>query len=96
MLKDENGFPRRSRLDLCEAAEKAIYDAMQEVEKLGADERLTNAVVKLSEAKDLVSDYIDEKKAKEPEANETTSFEPGGDDEEDTGGSNPPPNKERP
>lgn len=94
MLKDDNGFPRRSRLDLCEAAEKIIYDAMQEVEKLGADERLTNAIVKLSEAKDLVSDFIDEKKSKGIETNET-SFDPA-DDGDDTGGSAPPPNKERP
>lgn len=76
MLKDENGFPRRSRLDLCEPAEKAIYDAMQEVEKIGADERLTNAVVKLQEAKELVSDYIDEKKSA---TNASTSEGGGGD-----------------
>lgn len=52
-------FPRRSRLDLMVPAEKAIHDAMQEVEKAGADTRLTNAVVKLAEAKDWVADYID-------------------------------------
>lgn len=40
-------------------AEKAIYDAMQEVEKVGADTRLTDAVVKLTEAKELVANYID-------------------------------------
>lgn len=89
MLKDENGFPRRSRLDLCEPAELAIYNAIQEVEKAGADERLTNAIIKLQEAKELVSDYIDEKKSA---ANENI-IEPGADD---TGGSAPPPNKERP
>lgn len=82
MLKDENGFPRRSRLDLCEPAEKAIYDAVQEIEKLGADERLTNAVIKLAEARELVSDYIDEKKV----AASTT------DDTEDGGGGNHPSN----
>lgn len=84
MLKDENGIPRRRRLDLCEPAEKAIYDAAQEVEKLGADERLTKAVIKLAEARELVADYIDEKKSKEPETSET-SFEPGGDEEEEGG-----------
>lgn len=92
MLKDENGFPRRSRLDLCEAAEKIIYDAIQEVEKLGADVRLTNAVVKLSEAKDLVSDFIDEQISNRVQTNETTNDS----DSDDTGGSAPPPNKERP
>lgn len=90
MILDENGFPRRSRLDLCEPSEKAIYDAMQEVEKIGADERLTNAIIKLQEAKELVSDYIDEKKSA---ANENI-IDPAADD--DTGGSAPPPNKERP
>ncbi len=93
MLKDENGFPRRSRLDLCEPSEKAIYDATQEVEKLGADERLTNAVVKLSEARELVSDYIDEiKSSKISTVNDATDDPTDG----DTGGSNPPPSKERP
>lgn len=80
MLKDENGFPRRSRLDLCEPAEKIIYDAAQEVEKLGADERLTNAIIKLAEARELVSDFIDEKKSSEIQAtNEPASDEEGGD-----------------
>lgn len=83
MLKDENGFPRRSRLDLCEPAEKILYDAMQEIEKLGADERLTNAVIKLAEARELVSDYIDEKKA----AASTTD-----DPADDGGGGNHPSN----
>lgn len=54
--------PRRIRLDLMEPAEKAIQDAMQEVEKLPADPKLTDAVVLLSQAKDLVSDFIDTKK----------------------------------
>lgn len=40
-------------------AEKAIHEAMQEVEKVGADIRLTNAIVKLGEAKELVADFID-------------------------------------
>jgi len=54
-----NEIPRRNRIDLCEPSEIAIYNAMYEVEKLGADERLTDAIVKLNEAKELVSDYID-------------------------------------
>jgi len=32
-----NEIPRRNRLDLNTPAEKAIYDAIQEVEKAGAD-----------------------------------------------------------
>ena len=54
-----NDFPRRNRLDLNTPAEKAIYDAIQEVEKVGADTRLTGAVIKLSEARNLVADFID-------------------------------------
>lgn len=52
-------IPRRNRLDLNMPAELAIYEAIQEVEKLPADVRLTNAVIKLQEAKELVSDFID-------------------------------------
>lgn len=55
----DNEIPRRKRLDLNVPAEKAIYDAMQEVEKLPADVRLTEAVILLTKAKDLVSDFVD-------------------------------------
>lgn len=51
--------PRRIRLDLNNAAELAIHNAIQEVEKLGADIRLTNAVIKLQQAKEDVSNYVD-------------------------------------
>lgn len=49
-------FPR-SCVDLLTPVEKAIFDAIQEVEKIGADEKLTDAINLLSKAKDLVSDY---------------------------------------
>lgn len=52
---------RRNKLYENTSAEKAIYDAMQEVEKVGADVRLTEAVMLLAKAKDLVADYVDEK-----------------------------------
>lgn len=52
-------LPRRNSLDKNVPAEKAIYDAMQEIEKLDADVRLTEAITLLSKAKDLVSDYVD-------------------------------------
>jgi hypothetical protein len=58
-MKTENEIPRRMRLDLKRPAELAIYNAMQEVEKIGADIRLTEAITLLSKAKDLVSDFID-------------------------------------
>ena len=51
---------RRHRADLWTPAETAIYNAMQEIEKAGADIRLTHAQIKLTEAKNLVADYVDE------------------------------------
>lgn len=53
-------FPRRNQLDKCTPAELAIFNAMSEVEKAGADSNLTAAIIKLQEAKELVSDYVDE------------------------------------
>lgn len=60
MDRTENQFPRRARLDLMSPAEKAIYNATQAVEAMPPDVRLTNAVVKLSEAQHLVADFVDE------------------------------------
>jgi len=53
-------IPRRIRLDLMTPAELAITKAIEEVEKAGADVRLTNAVIKLSAARDHVADFIDQ------------------------------------
>jgi membrane-bound inhibitor of C-type lysozyme len=50
---------RRNRLDLMHPAERIIFDAMQAIEKLPADTRLTDAQIHLTKAKDLVSDYLD-------------------------------------
>ena len=52
-------FPRRNQLDKCTPAELAIYDAIQKVEKVGADVGLTMAIMKLHEARELVADFID-------------------------------------
>ncbi len=52
---------RRYRIDLHSSAEIAIRTACLEVEKLGADERLTNAVELLQKAQNLVSDVMDER-----------------------------------
>lgn len=54
-----NGIPRRADLSLNTSSELAIYNAMQEVEKVGADIKLTQSIILLQQAKDLVSDYID-------------------------------------
>lgn len=51
--------PRRNRLDLNTPAELAIYNAMQEVENVGADAKLTEAVILLSKARELIADYVD-------------------------------------
>lgn len=52
---------RKNTLCFNVKAELAIYNAMQEVETLEADTRLTDAVILLAKAKDLVSEYVDEK-----------------------------------
>lgn len=60
-LMEQNETPRRVRMDLWTPAEKAIYDAMQEVEKAGPDVRLTDAVILLKQAMDKVGDFVDGK-----------------------------------
>jgi hypothetical protein len=52
-------IPRRNCLNLRTRTELAIDEAIAEVEQLAPDVRLTNAIVKLTEARTLVSDYID-------------------------------------
>jgi len=62
MKREELNTPkmlRRVRLDLNTPAEMAIFKAMQEVEKAGADVRLTEATMLLAKAKDCVADFID-------------------------------------
>lgn len=53
--------PRKNRLDLNIPAEMAIYNAIQEVEKLGAAPKLTEVVEMLSNSKELLSEYVDSK-----------------------------------
>jgi hypothetical protein len=69
MEKDEQP-PRRIRMDLWSPAEKAIGNAVQEVEKMAADVRLTNAVILLLKARDLVADFIDNIESPSPEVGE--------------------------
>ena len=56
-----NDFPRRSQLELMTPAEIAIREAIIEVEKVGADVLLTEAVILLGNAQNKVADYIDNK-----------------------------------
>jgi hypothetical protein len=51
--------PRRADMRRWTAAEKAIYDALQAVEAMPADVRLTDAVTLLGAAKDSIADFID-------------------------------------
>lgn len=55
----DKNIPRRNRLDLNTPSEIAISNAMKEVEKAGAHPDLTEVVILLSKAKDLLSDYVD-------------------------------------
>lgn len=63
MMVLKSGIGRRARIDLSTPAEIAIRNAMREVEKMSADTRLTNAVIKLQEAFNHVADYIDDQMA---------------------------------
>lgn len=56
---DGTEFPRRARLDFNVIAEHSIREAVEAVEDLGADVKLTEAVVLLGKARDLVADYVD-------------------------------------
>jgi len=62
IIPKEEPKPRRNKLWLNTQAELAIFNAIQEVETVGADVRLTEIVIMLGQAKDLLSDYIDNTK----------------------------------
>jgi len=55
---------RRADINRMTPAELKIHEAIVEVEKLGADERLTDAVVSLSDAQKKVSEFIDDPERK--------------------------------
>jgi hypothetical protein len=56
---NRGAVPRRNRLDRCTPAELAIYAAMDAVEALPADVRLTEAVALLRQARERVADFVD-------------------------------------
>lgn len=62
----KNEIPRRCQTDQWTPAERAIQAAVDEVEQMGADERLTRAVVLLGEARSAVADFVDATPEKEP------------------------------
>jgi len=53
-------FPRRNKLYECTPSELAISKAIEEVEKIGAHVKLTEVIIKLIEARELVSDFTDD------------------------------------
>ena len=55
------GMPRRNDLLLNIPAELRIRDAMDAVERIEWNEKLTQAGRKLEEALNLVADFVDEK-----------------------------------
>ena len=52
-------FPRRNDLQRLKPAELAIYNAMQMVEEMSCDTRLTDVQIKLDEARNLLANYIE-------------------------------------
>ena len=54
-----NEWPRRSKVYEFSVGEKAIYDAIQVVETMGADPLLTDAINLLHEAQEKVADFVD-------------------------------------
>lgn len=59
MHKQNTDSARRHDLTRWTPAERAINDAVQEVEKAGADARLTDAVTLLQQARQKVADFVD-------------------------------------
>lgn len=59
-------IPRRINILENTPAELAIRNAINEVEKVGADIKLTQSVILLSEALNKLSDYIDESLTQNP------------------------------
>lgn len=51
--------PRRRRMDRMTPSELACLDAIGKIESLGCDERLTRAQILISQAQELVADFVD-------------------------------------
>ena len=58
-MANEMHIPRRVYVPSWTAAERAIQAAVDEVEKMGADVRLTDAIILLGAAKSAVADVVD-------------------------------------
>lgn len=61
-MKNVDGFPRRSRINLLTPIEKMIYDAAAAIERMPyADTKLTEAQINLDKARELLADFLEEK-----------------------------------
>jgi hypothetical protein len=58
---EESQWPRRHQMQKWTPAERAIQEAVDLVEVMGADVRLTEAVILLGRARDSVADFVDGK-----------------------------------
>ena len=56
---NDKDLPRRIRLDLMTPEELALYNMVDEIEKLGAHPLLTDVVVLLGDARSKLSDWVD-------------------------------------
>lgn len=59
MKRVENDIPRRDRSDLNCDAETMIRSVIMAVERLGADPILTDAIVLLGQARNMVADFVE-------------------------------------
>lgn len=59
MQTDQNGIPRRNRIDLLTPVEDELRKALLAVESAGAHPLLTEASVLIQEARDKVADFIE-------------------------------------
>ena len=58
-VKTMDEIPRRARVDQWVRAERLIQDAVDSVEAMAADPRLTQAVILLGQARAYVADFVD-------------------------------------
>lgn len=56
---NQRAVPRRCCVELLTPEERQIFKAIEMIESMGADSRLTEAVVSLMKARTWLADYID-------------------------------------
>lgn len=63
-LLQHAGIPRRNQCNLMTDAERAIYLAILEVDRIGADPLLREAIELLKKAREKVGDFVDKDEIK--------------------------------